>query len=83
MSAKKILLGVMAGITTGTIMGVWLTSQKGVDTRKKMYLQGSQYTNMLKEKFNESLSSFFGSSDRFLKKEKDITKDENPAIEKK
>lgn len=66
MSTKNVLIGVMAGITTGTIFGVWLTSRKGVDTRKKMFLNGNQYVEILKEKFNESLNGLLSSYEKFL-----------------
>jgi gas vesicle protein len=53
MSSGKVLLGLLAGIAAGTLIGILFAPDKGSDTRKKISKKGEDYVDSLKEKFNE------------------------------
>jgi gas vesicle protein len=57
MESGKVVLGVLAGLATGAILGILFAPAKGVDTRKKISKKGEDFTDDLKEKFNEFLDS--------------------------
>ena len=64
MSTGKILLGVLAGVAAGALLGVLFAPAKGSDTRKKICKKGEDCADELKEKFNEFLDSI---SEKFEK----------------
>ena len=53
MSSGKVLLGVLAGITAGAIMGILLAPEKGSKTRKQIIDKGDDYADELKSKFDD------------------------------
>ena len=57
MNSGKVLLGVLAGIAAGALLGILFAPEKGSDTRKKISKKGEDYTGALKEKFNEYIDS--------------------------
>ena len=57
MSLGKVLLGVVAGIATGALLGVLLAPEKGCDTRRKIGQKKDDLTDDLKEKFNSFLDT--------------------------
>jgi len=57
MSTKKVLIGVLAGIATGALLGVLFAPDKGSETRKKISKKGSDTVDDLKEKFHDILNS--------------------------
>lgn len=57
MKSGVILLGVVAGVAAGALLGVLLAPDKGRDTRKKVIDKKDEFTEGLKEKFNEFLAS--------------------------
>jgi gas vesicle protein len=57
MSSKNVLIGVLAGIATGALLGVLLAPGKGSDTRKKVSKKGEDLAVGLEEKFNEFVDS--------------------------
>jgi gas vesicle protein len=67
MSVKKIIIGVMAGITTGTILGIMLQSKKSKTIRKKLLDDGRQYSTALKEEFNKSMGGIRSNFDKLYK----------------
>ncbi len=66
---KNILFGIMAGFTTGTIVGVILTSGRSVTIRKKIMAQGEAYLEAATKKFNDRLANLTEDlSERFDRK---------------
>ncbi len=51
MEAGKILLGTLAGVAIGAVVGVLLAPDKGSETRRKISEKGGEYTDGLKEKY--------------------------------
>jgi len=52
MEAGKILLGTLAGVAIGAVVGVLLAPDKGSETRRKITKKGGEYTDGLKEKYD-------------------------------
>ncbi|MCX6252345.1 MAG: YtxH domain-containing protein [Bacteroidetes bacterium] len=57
MSSGKVLLGLLAGVAAGALLGVLFAPDKGSKTRKKISKKGEDYADSLKEDFNEFLKS--------------------------
>ena len=57
MNAGKVLLGVVAGIAAGALLGVLFAPDKGCDTRRKIGQKKDDITDELKAKFNKFLDS--------------------------
>jgi len=53
MRTGKVLLGVLAGVAAGALMGILFAPEKGSKTRKKIMRKGQDYADELKEKFEE------------------------------
>jgi len=53
MSSGKVLLGLLAGVAAGALLGILFAPEKGSVTRKKMSKKAKDYGEGLKEKFNE------------------------------
>ena len=60
MSSGKVLLGLLAGVAAGALLGVLFAPDKGSVTRKKITKKSDDYAEDLKEKFNEFLESISG-----------------------
>lgn len=57
MNSGKVLLGLLAGVAAGALLGVLLAPEKGSDTRKKILRKGDEYADALKEKFNDMIET--------------------------
>lgn len=62
MSSGKVLLGLVAGVAAGALLGILFAPEKGTVTRKKMSKRAEEYADGLKEKFNEFVDDI---SDKF------------------
>jgi len=68
MNAGKILLGVVAGVAAGALLGVLFAPEKGSVTRRKIVEKKDDMTEDLKDKFNDFLDTI---SEKF-----EVVKDE-------
>ncbi len=51
MKSGKVLLGLLAGLAAGAVLGILFAPDKGSVTRKKIAEKGDEYAEGLKEKF--------------------------------
>ena len=52
MARGRIILGVLAGVAAGALIGILFAPDKGSSTRKKIVDKGEDYVDNLKEKIN-------------------------------
>lgn len=52
MSSGKVLLGVLAGVAAGALIGILFAPDKGTETRRKIVKKGEDYMDEMKDKFN-------------------------------
>ena len=57
MSARGVLIGVVAGAAVGAALGVLFAPAKGSATRRKIARKGSEFAEEAKETFNESIDA--------------------------
>lgn len=57
MSTAKVVLGTLAGLATGAVVGILLAPEKGSTTRKQIKDKADDYADELKLQFNEFRSS--------------------------
>ena len=53
MNNGKVVLGVLAGLAAGAVLGILFAPDKGTMTRKKIIAKGDDTIDELKEKFEE------------------------------
>ncbi|SHG19508.1 YtxH-like protein [Flavobacterium fluvii] len=53
MSTGKVVLGTVAGLAIGGILGILFAPQKGSVTRQQILEKGNDYADELKSKYNE------------------------------
>jgi gas vesicle protein len=79
MSSGKLLLGVLAGVAAGALLGILFAPDKGWNTRKKISKKGEDYAEALKEKFKEFLDEF---SEKFEEVKEDVSDFTDPGTSK-
>ena len=57
MKTGKVVLGLLAGVAAGAILGILFAPDKGSNTRKKIVSKGEDYADGVKEKFNEVIDA--------------------------
>jgi gas vesicle protein len=60
MSAGKIVLGVLAGVAIGSVLGILFAPDKGSATRKKIVEKGGEYSDAVGNKFNQMVEGITG-----------------------
>lgn len=57
MSTGKVLLGALAGLAAGALIGVLFAPEKGSVTRTKISKKGEDYADAVKDKFNDFIDN--------------------------
>jgi gas vesicle protein len=57
MSTGKLLFGVLAGVTSGILLGILFAPDRGTITRKKIFKRGEDLLDASKDKFDEFVNS--------------------------
>lgn len=70
MSSGKALLGVMAGIAAGAVLGVLFAPEKGINSRKNISKKGEDLANALNQKIEEKFDELMGTITGKMKKAK-------------
>jgi len=70
MSKVNVVIGALAGIAVGALLGVLFAPEKGTETRKKIAKKSKDTTGALKDKFNEFVDSI---ADQFDKAKKEAS----------
>ena len=60
MNSGKIVLGALAGLAAGALIGVLFAPDKGSESRSKIIKNGEDYLDSVKGKFNSLLDSMAG-----------------------
>lgn len=57
MKSGKVIVGLLAGLAAGAVLGILFAPDKGSKTRNKIMNKGEDYADELKEKFDEFLDT--------------------------
>ena len=57
MKSGKVVLGMLAGLATGAVLGILFAPEKGSTTRKQIMDKGDDYVDELKSKYDEFFNS--------------------------
>lgn len=60
MNSGKVILGALAGLTAGALIGVLFAPDKGSESRSKIVKKGEDYLDSVKQKFNSLLDTISG-----------------------
>ncbi len=52
MKTGKLVLGLLAGVAAGAVLGILFAPSKGTKTRKRLMSKAGKYTDELKEKYD-------------------------------
>jgi len=70
MNSGKALLGVMAGIAAGAVIGVLFAPEKGTDSRKSLSKKGEDLANALNQKIDTKFDELMEAVSGKVKKSK-------------
>ena len=79
MSSGKVLLGVLAGVAAGALLGVLFAPDKGWNTRKRISKKAEDYAEELKDKFSEFLETVTGKIEEAKEEVSDFAEKANVA----
>jgi gas vesicle protein len=65
MTNSKVLWGFLAGAAIGGALGILLAPDKGSETRKKIVEKGNDFSDAVKDKFNEVKDRFNDVKEKF------------------
>jgi gas vesicle protein len=85
MSTGKVVLGTLAGLAIGGILGILYAPEKGSVTRQQIMDKGNDYADELKSKYSEladTISEKFNSAKEFAQEIADNGKAELDEIKK-
>ena len=57
MNSGKIVLGALAGLAAGAVLGILLAPDKGSETRKKIAKKGKDVADDVKVKYNDVINT--------------------------
>jgi len=57
MESGKVVLGVLAGVAIGAVLGILLAPEKGVVTRNQILSKGEEFTHDLDEKLDNFIKT--------------------------
>lgn len=63
MKTGKVILGALAGIATGALIGMLFAPDKGSESRSKIVKKGEDYLDSIEEKFSALFDSISGKFD--------------------
>lgn len=75
MQKSKVALGILAGLATGTILGILFAPEKGTDTRKKIANKSKDSLEDLKTKYNDVIDSLTSKLESVRKQGYDLYND--------
>ena len=87
MISGKIVLGALAGIAAGALIGVFFAPDRGSESRSKIVKKGEDYLDSIKGKFNSLLENMAGKfnggksdiSDSEVSRKKEAIRDMQPS----
>jgi len=78
---KSNVLGVVAGLAAGALLGVLFAPEKGSKTRKKIKDKTSEAKNKVKEEFDDFLDTVSKKYDSVVNNGKDVLEKEKEKVE--
>lgn len=81
MSTGKVVLGVIAGLAAGSILGVLFAPEKGSTTRRNIRRKGEDEIDALKDKFSEFVDNVSEKFDKVKEDAKDFGKEAKEKIQ--
>ncbi|RKD92015.1 YtxH domain-containing protein [Mangrovibacterium diazotrophicum] len=72
MSSGKVVLGMLAGLAAGAMLGILFAPDKGTETRRKIAEKGEDYLDDMKDKVNDLMDDLHEQVDSAKAKVKDL-----------
>ena len=72
MSSGKVVLGMLAGLAAGAMLGILFAPDKGTETRRKITEKGEDYLDDMKDKVNDLMDDLHEQVDSAKEKVKDL-----------
>lgn len=72
MSKVNVVVGALAGVAVGALLGVLFAPERGTETRKKITKKSKDTTDSLKNKFNEFVDNISEHFDKTKAEAKEV-----------